>query len=298
MDNINFGDAFQAGPQAQIQALHDSAAVISADLPTAISFSTTAPRSTTLAERMRISGYGYLGIATTAPGSTLTDAGSFAAAYNNQTGTTYTLTGSDYFVTYTGSTVSTFTLPAALASGSGNYIGREYIIKNASASSTLTISASTGLSEKIDGVASITVQPGYTVELISTGLAASGNTTWNIKNISQSATASTDWIQANTSSTAASSTNNQYVTGNVGIGNFASSSPAGTLDVEGGTAAASTAGLPIQMVAQTGGSGTGYAGGNVTLTAGNAGGTNTLTAATELSKLAAELKRVVEQGRV
>ena len=56
----------------------------------------------------------------------------------------------------------------------------------------------------------------------------------------------------------------------VGIG---ITTPGGTLDVEGGTAAASTAGVPIKLIAQNGGATGGNAGGNITITAGTAGGT-------------------------
>lgn len=59
--------------------------------------------------------------------------------------------------------------------------------------------------------------------------------------------------------------------GNVGIG---TSSPAGTLDVEGGTAAASTNGSPINLVAQSAGTGN-QNGGNIILTPGTATGTGT-----------------------
>ena len=58
-------------------------------------------------------------------------------------------------------------------------------------------------------------------------------------------------------------------TGNVGIG---TTSPAGTLDVEGGTAAASTAGSSINLVAQSGNGPSGENGGSINLTTGNGGG--------------------------
>jgi Chaperone of endosialidase len=58
-------------------------------------------------------------------------------------------------------------------------------------------------------------------------------------------------------------------TGNVGVG---TTSPAGTLDVEGGTAAASTNGSSINLVAQDAGTGN-QNGGNIILTPGTATGT-------------------------
>jgi len=60
-------------------------------------------------------------------------------------------------------------------------------------------------------------------------------------------------------------------TGNVGIG---TSSPVGILDVEGGTAAASTNGSPIDLVAQSAGTGN-QSGGNIVLMPGVATGTGT-----------------------
>ena len=59
--------------------------------------------------------------------------------------------------------------------------------------------------------------------------------------------------------------------GNIGIG---TASPAGTLDVEGGTAAASTNGANIVLTAQKGGSGN-TSGGNILLNVGAASGTGT-----------------------
>ena len=60
-----------------------------------------------------------------------------------------------------------------------------------------------------------------------------------------------------------------YFGGNVGIG---TSSPAGTLDVEGGTATANTAGTSIKLVAQNAGTGN-VNGGNIYLTTGTGSGT-------------------------
>ena len=65
--------------------------------------------------------------------------------------------------------------------------------------------------------------------------------------------------------------NDVIVGGSVGIG---TTSPAGTLDVEGGNAAASTNGTPIDLVAQSAGTGN-QNGGNIILTSGVATGTGT-----------------------
>lgn len=195
-----------------------------------------------------------VGVGTNAPGSKFTVSGSLGVGYNNiaATGTAPANTpgASDYYILYNG-TFSTMTLPAAV-SGAGNFIGRIYVIRN-NYTAALTIAASTTLSEKIDGAASITLQPGYTVELISTGATTSGSTTWNVKNITQSGTSTNDWIQATTSSTPAANANNQYVTGNVGIGNFSASSPAAPLDVQAPITAttAATYGTRLQQTLTT-----------------------------------------------
>lgn len=169
-----------------------------------------------------------VGVGTNAPGSKLTVSGSLGVGYNNitATSTAYTPGASDYYILYNG-TFGTMTLPAAV-SGAGNFMGRIYVIRN-NYTAALTIAASTTLSEKIDGAASISLQPGYTVELISTGATTSGSTTWNVKNITQSGTSTNDWLQASTTTPAATA-NNQYVSGNVGIAN---TNPQAALDVVG-----------------------------------------------------------------
>ena len=69
-----------------------------------------------------------VGIGTSNPGSTLQVTGSFAAQWNNITSTPYSLASTDYFVSYSGNTAGTFKLPVAIA-GTGNFIGRIYVIK-------------------------------------------------------------------------------------------------------------------------------------------------------------------------
>lgn len=68
--NLNFGDNYTTAPQAQIRVLRDAAAGSATDMPTAMTFSTTADGGSTLTERMRISNSGTVGINTT-PTSTL-----------------------------------------------------------------------------------------------------------------------------------------------------------------------------------------------------------------------------------
>ena len=63
--NLNFGDNYVTTPQAQIQILRDAAASSAADMPTAMTFSTTPDASATLTERMRIESDGDVGIGTT-----------------------------------------------------------------------------------------------------------------------------------------------------------------------------------------------------------------------------------------
>lgn len=132
---------------------------------------------------------GNTGIGTTTPGSKLTVNGSFAATYNNITATTYTMQASDYYLAWNGSAAGTITLPAALATGSGNFGGRIYNIKNTSTSSTLTIAAAGA--ELIDnqsgaGVANLALPPGYYAMIISKG--ATSGTTWEVAIVGNSNT--------------------------------------------------------------------------------------------------------------
>jgi len=132
---------------------------------------------------------GNTGVGTTTPGSKLTVNGSFAATYNNITATTYTLLASDYYLAWNGSSAGAVTLPAAI-SGSGNFSGRIYHIKNTSTSSSLTIAANG--SELMDdqsgpGVASITLPAGYYGMFISKGTAS--GVTWEVAIVGSSVTA-------------------------------------------------------------------------------------------------------------
>jgi hypothetical protein len=106
----------------------------------------------------------------------------------------------------------------------------------------------------------------------TTGYGSAAITGW-----SSEAWSSTDkggYIQFETTATGATARTARMLidpSGNVGIG---TSSPAGTLDVEGGTAAASTNGNSINLVAQNGGTGN-QNGGNIILSPGTATGTGT-----------------------
>ncbi|MGJ1198798.1 hypothetical protein ACR777_21160 [Sphingobacterium spiritivorum] len=116
------------------------------------------------------------GINTKDPGSTLTVNGSFAADYKTVT-TNTTLGITDYYTAYNGSSTGVITLPAAI-SGTGNFKGRVYGIKNTSTSELTIVASGT---EKIDGssdVSSIIVPSGYYVELISKGTTT--GSTWEL----------------------------------------------------------------------------------------------------------------------
>lgn len=113
-----------------------------------------------------------IGINHTEPGSTLSVNGSMSAGYMNVT-TSYSLTGADYVIVFSGSSNEVFTLPAALAPGSGNFKGRVYKIKNNS-SFQLTVDAAG--TEKISTEEAAIIPAGGTLEIISTGLTA--GSTW------------------------------------------------------------------------------------------------------------------------
>lgn len=108
------------------------------------------------------------GLGTKNPANTLTVDGSFAADYKIVTANT-TLGVTDYYTAYNANRDGIITLPAAI-SGTGNFKGRIYTIKNTTPISALTVAANGA--EQIDGaanVSSVIVPPGYSVKLISKG---------------------------------------------------------------------------------------------------------------------------------
>ncbi len=185
---------------------------------------------------------GNIGLNTPNPGSTLDINGSLAAQYKTVSASNYAMTSSDFYVAYTGTANSIFTLPAAIT-GVGNFKGRMYTVKNNTA---FTVTINSTVPETINGSAGITVPAGQSVELISTGLTGAVST-WELSGFRSSAfpltTASnglsavgTDVRLGGTLSQATdivTAGNNLIVsgTGNVGIGSV--TAPVSKLEVNG-----------------------------------------------------------------
>lgn len=91
-----------------------------------------------------------VGINTSSPSSTLEVSGSLEGAYRKVTSST-TITDQDYYIAYDGTTAANITLPSASpASGSTNFAGRTYRIKNLS-TNAITIQAASGQNLKFGG---------------------------------------------------------------------------------------------------------------------------------------------------
>lgn len=123
---------------------------------------------------------GNVGINTFIPGSTLEINGSLAAQYRLVTAN-YSMSITDYYVAYNGSSAGTITLPAAIAAypAAGHIKGRVYFIKNTGVS-TVTVTANG--SELIDNqaglpVSSVGLGQGWCLMLISNGNTG-GVATW------------------------------------------------------------------------------------------------------------------------
>lgn len=124
--------------------------------------------------------FGQVGINTSTPTSTLSVNGSFSTSYSETNSTNYTIGATQHEITCTntGSTPPTWTLPA-LAAGTNNIQGREYLIRNASGN-TLTLKGDG--SELIDvagtGSNAILIPHGYTGFVKSTGGTSPTGVTW------------------------------------------------------------------------------------------------------------------------
>jgi len=119
-----------------------------------------------------------VGINTRTPNSTLTVNGSMGADYKQITAASYTLTVTDHYVTYNGTTNTTFTLPA-VGSGASSFTGRIYKIKNIS-TSAITIQASGGNTLRIDNtpVSSFVIPTGAYAEVVNNSNTSGG--TWDL----------------------------------------------------------------------------------------------------------------------
>jgi hypothetical protein len=102
--------------------------------------------------------------ATGTPSSTLDVVGSIGASYRQVTTNTYTLTTTDFYVSYNGTVAGTFTLPTGTTAK-----GRLYTIRNASATKPLTVQAAG--SETLDGQTNFVVAPTQSVQIMATGTA-------------------------------------------------------------------------------------------------------------------------------
>jgi len=128
---------------------------------------------------------GNVGINTPNPGSTIDINGSLAAHYTAVSTTSYNLNSSDFHVSYNGPANAVFNLPAAI-SGSGNFKGRMYTIKN---NTNFTVTVNSAAPETINGNTSITVPSNQSAQVINTGLTGASST-WEVSMGSSSITAS------------------------------------------------------------------------------------------------------------
>lgn len=151
---LDFGDAHDTSTQARIEVARDAAGG-TGDLPTRITFSTTADGSSTLTERMRISNAGRIGIATNNPQSTLDVGGSLSVKVVSSISGTFQNDG----FTFGGSTYQTefdtgtyFNLQWFSGTGGNNYKlpsaasfpGRIYYIRNINTTNSIFLTSIAG----------------------------------------------------------------------------------------------------------------------------------------------------------
>ncbi|MBB6370375.1 hypothetical protein [Chryseobacterium shigense] len=96
--------------------------------------------------------YSQIGITTPTPSSTLDVRGSVEGSYREITGTD-TLLGTDYHVSFSGTSNSNLNIPAASAidGSTADFRGRKYYIKNNSTTATLTLTAASGQILRLGG---------------------------------------------------------------------------------------------------------------------------------------------------
>ncbi len=125
--------------------------------------------------------YSQVGINTETPGSTLDVKGTFATNVATNNSTNFAL-DNDYFVAWNGTADGIATLPAAL-SGSANFKGRIYVIKNSSQTYSLTVKTSgSELIEEVSdkNTSSLSLGSGEALTIISTGSTTATGVTWQI----------------------------------------------------------------------------------------------------------------------
>ncbi|MDH6250712.1 hypothetical protein M2347_000439 [Chryseobacterium sp. H1D6B] len=122
--------------------------------------------------------YAQVGININNPTSTLTVNGSLEADYKQITAAAYPITGTDHYLTYNGTTASTFTLPV-IGTGTTSYTGRIYKIKNIS-TFNITLQASSGNTLRVDNspAATFIIPPGVYAEVVNNANTTGG--TWDL----------------------------------------------------------------------------------------------------------------------
>ncbi|WP_407403460.1 hypothetical protein [Chryseobacterium sp.] len=132
-----------------------------------------------------------VGIGTISPNSTLTVEGSLETAYKEITNST-TLSASDYYVTYNGTSNATITMPPVGTSSTTAFTGRTYKIKNIS-NNAITITGDAGNTFRNSGTAlpNFTLTPGQYVEVVNNGNIAGA--TWDVSSINVAAPPASTW---------------------------------------------------------------------------------------------------------
>lgn len=126
---------------------------------------------------------GNVGINTVTPGSTLDINGSVAASYKTVNAASYSLTATDFHVSYNGNANTIFSLPPAI-NGVGNFKGRMYRITN---NSNFIVTINSAFPETINGNTNILVPSNQSVQLINTGLTGANSSWESISGITNTA---------------------------------------------------------------------------------------------------------------